>query len=105
MCSSRVNNQIQPLNPNCRIFFGQRGGSVRGVLGADSEVAGDQKQSMKTKNPAAVALAALSKGKPKNYSPEERERRRQRIAEARKKIKPRKVAARWAKKNQNNERH
>ena len=37
------------------------------------------------KNPAAVELGRLGGKKPKNYSPEEIEKRRQRLAEARKK--------------------
>jgi hypothetical protein len=39
---------------------------------------------------AASLLGKLSKGKPKNYSTEEREKRRQRFAEARKKRWPKK---------------
>jgi hypothetical protein len=38
------------------------------------------------KNPHAQALAALAKGKKKNFSQAERDRRRKRIAEARKLI-------------------
>jgi hypothetical protein len=37
------------------------------------------------KNPAAVALGRLAKGIPKTYTQAERERRKQRLAEARKK--------------------
>jgi hypothetical protein len=39
------------------------------------------------KNPAAVALGRMAKGKKKNYSPEEIARRTARLAEAREKKK------------------